>query len=76
MKTVTATELRSNIYQLIDEVLSTGVPLEIEKSGRRVRLVAVEPVDKFAALETRAGVINGDPEALVHMEWEVDLDLP
>ena len=76
MKTVTASELARNLDQLLDEVLATGVPLEVERSGRRLRIVAVEPVDKFARLETRSDVINGDPEALVHIEWDYDLDLP
>ncbi|MCD4722632.1 MAG: type II toxin-antitoxin system Phd/YefM family antitoxin [Desulfobacula sp.] len=29
MKTITVTELRGNIYNLLDEVLNTGIPLEI-----------------------------------------------
>ncbi|MEZ4865564.1 MAG: type II toxin-antitoxin system Phd/YefM family antitoxin [Caldilineaceae bacterium] len=76
MKTITVTELRGNIYNLLDEVLTTGIPLEIQKGGRKLRIVPVEPVDKFADMVFRPDVINGDPAELVHIEWEYDVDLP
>jgi prevent-host-death family protein len=78
MKTVTATELRANIYHLLEEVLDTGVPLEIKKGDRRLRVVPVEEVDKFHNLVFRPQVILGDPEELVTIDWEseVNLDLP
>ncbi len=76
MKTISATELRSNIYNLLDEVLATGVPLEIQKNGRKLRISSVEPVDKFADMTFRPDVINGDPDDLIHIEWEYNLDIP
>jgi len=78
MKSVTPTELRGNLYHLLDEVLSTGVPLEINRSGKRLRIVAVEPVDKLANLLPRPDVIVGDPDELVGLSWEgeLHLDLP
>ncbi len=33
MKTITVTELRGNIYKLLDEVLNTGIPIEINKGA-------------------------------------------
>lgn len=76
MKSVTITELRSNIYQLLDEVINSGVPLEIVRGERKLRISPVEPVDKFAGMEFRQDVINGDPDELVHLVWEYDIDLP
>ena len=76
MKTITVTELRSNIYNLLDEVLATGIPLEIKRGGRKLRIAPVEPVDKFANMVFRPDVVNGDPEDLVHIEWEYNIDLP
>ena len=76
MKTVTVTELRSNIYNLLEEVLTTGVPLEINKGGRMLHITPHAPVDKFANLPARSDAINGDPADLVDIEWEVDIDLP
>ncbi len=76
MKTITVTELRSNIYNLLEEVLTTGIPLEIKKGERKLRIAPVEPVDKFADMVFRPDVINGDPEDLVDIQWEYDIDLP
>lgn len=78
MKTVTPTELRMNIYKLLDEVLSSGVPLEINKGGKKLKIVPVEKADKFQNLITRDDVIQGDPEDIVEISWEkeVNLDLP
>ena len=78
MKSVTATELRGNIYRLLDEVIETGMPIEIERKGKKVRIVTVEPVDKLKNLTLRNDVINGDPEDLVTISWEheINLDFP
>ena len=76
MKTVTATELRGNIYKLLEEVLATGVPIEINKGGKKLRIVPVENVDKFNNLVYRPDAIQGDPDALIDIPWEVNLDLP
>jgi hypothetical protein len=78
MKTVTPTELRADIYRLLDEVLDTGVPLEVKKGDRLLRIAPVERVDKFQNLVERADVIVGDPDdlVLIHWEHEVNLDLP
>jgi len=77
MKTVTPTQLREDIYNLLDEVLKTGLPLEIKKGDKRLKIVPVEKVDKLQNLTSRPEVIQGDPDALVEINWvdEVDLDL-
>ncbi|MCP4420650.1 MAG: type II toxin-antitoxin system Phd/YefM family antitoxin [Chloroflexi bacterium] len=78
MKTVTPTELRANIYKLLEEVLSTGIPLEINKGQKRLRIVPVEQVDKLQNLISRPDAILGDSDELVMISWEkeVNLDLP
>jgi hypothetical protein len=47
MRTVTPTELRSNIYQFLEDILITGIPLEINKGGKNLRIIPVEPVNKL-----------------------------
>jgi len=76
MKTITVTELRANIYHLLEEVISTGIPLEIKKGGRKLQIVPVEKVDKLHNLIPRPEIIEGDPDDLVSIQWEVNLDLP
>jgi hypothetical protein len=65
MKTVTPTELRANIYKLLDEILNTGIPLEIKKGDKKLRIVPVEKGDKLQNLIARPEVIAGDPDELV-----------
>lgn len=78
MKSVTPTELRGNLYNLLDEVLNTGIPLEIVRGGKRLRIVPVEMVDKLQGLVYRPNVILGNPDELVETSWEqeVNIDLP
>jgi prevent-host-death family protein len=78
MKAITVTELRGNIYKLLDEVLRTGIPIEVKKGGKKLRIVPAEPSSKLQNLISRPDVINGNPEDIVHMTWEkeVHLDLP
>ena len=78
MKKVTATELRANIYKLLDEVLATGAPLEIKKGDKRLRIVPVEKADKLQNLVARPEIIQGDPDDLVNISWEDEVvrDLP
>jgi hypothetical protein len=67
-----------DIYNLLDEVLQTGVPLEIKKGSRRLRIIPLEKVNKLQNLLYRPEAIQGDPEDLVSLNWEaeVNLDLP
>ena len=65
---VTPTKLRRDIYRLLDQVLETGIPIEIERNGRILRLVPDQPVSKLGNLVQRDCII-GDPEELVHMDW-------
>jgi antitoxin (DNA-binding transcriptional repressor) of toxin-antitoxin stability system len=67
--TITASELRQNVYRLLDEVLASGVPLEVERGGRRLRIVPVDPPAKLSRLSAHPGTIVGDPEDLVHLDW-------
>ena len=68
---VTATKLRQDIYRLLDQVLETGIPLEIERKGQLLRLVPAEPISKLSNL-VRRDCIEGDPEELVHMDWSAE----
>ena len=68
MLAMTVSELRQNIYQLLDRVLDTGVPLEIERRGRKLRITSEPLHDKLDNLKRRDCLV-GDPEDLVHMDW-------
>lgn len=66
--TVTASVLRKDIYQLLDQVLETGKPLEVQRKSGMVKIVAERPGSKLERLRQHA-CIQGNPEELVHMDW-------
>jgi prevent-host-death family protein len=69
---VTASELRQNIYRLLDQVLETDVPLEIERNGRQLRVVPVNNRPKLDRLSAHEDYVVGAPEDLVHMDWSAE----
>jgi len=67
--TFTATDLRNDIYNILDKVLETGTPVSIERKGRLLQLVPVEPKDRLAAIPTFSDLITGDAADLAHVDW-------
>ena len=65
---MTVTQLRKDLYRILDRILETGQPLEIERKGRKLRIVPDSPASKLDRLQTRDCLV-GDPEDLVHMDW-------
>lgn len=78
MKKIKVTALRQNIYQVLDEILASGVPVAVERQGQQLVIAPLQPVDKLARLPRRDDVILGDPEALPDIHWDeaLQLDLP
>lgn len=78
MKTITVTELRRNIFRLFDEVLNTGVPLEVKKGNQKLRILPIKKKNKLDNLTLRPEVIKENPDDLpdIHWEREIDIDLP
>lgn len=66
---ISTSELRQNIYRLLDEVLETGVALEIERNGRLLRVVADPVPEKLAALDPHPGAVTGDVEDLATLSF-------
>jgi Antitoxin Phd_YefM, type II toxin-antitoxin system len=69
---MTLTELRSRIYEVFDEVLATGVPVEVERNGRRLKIVAVDPPPKLDNLKPHPDYLRCDSDELVHLDWSAE----
>jgi hypothetical protein len=72
---LTASKLRENIYKILDDVLETGVPVEIERKGKILRLVPGDEAPdqgKLEKLVEHQGFLLSDPEDLIHMDWSVE----
>jgi prevent-host-death family protein len=65
---ITASALRQNVYKILDRVAETGVPEEIVRRGKMLRIISVEKKSKLSNIKKRP-IIKGDPEELVHMNW-------
>lgn len=66
---LTASRLRADVYRVLDRVIETGVPAEVERRGKVLRIVPAEIVERLKRLPARRTFIKGDPEDLVHLDW-------
>ena len=60
---MTLTALRARLYEVVDQVLETGVPQIIERRGKRLKIILDEPRDKFDNLTPHQAIV-GDPDDL------------
>ena len=65
---ITASKLRQDVYNILDQALKTGVPVEVERKGRILKIVPEQKPSKLANLKKRDYLV-GDPESIVHMDW-------
>ncbi|MEC4816530.1 MAG: type II toxin-antitoxin system Phd/YefM family antitoxin [Scytonema sp. PMC 1069.18] len=75
MKKVTLTELSNDIERILDDVLETGIPIEINKNGKLLKIVPVEKKDKLKNLTFKPDVIQGNPDDLVKITWEQEVNI-
>lgn len=65
-----ATQLRKDIYKLLDYILTTGLTIEVERKGQLLKIEKVGAhqgrLDKFKPMR---GLIKGDPSALEKIDW-------
>lgn len=66
---ISASKLRANVYRLLDEVLDTGRPLEIERNGKTLVITPKVQESFWDRLPRRDGAIIGDPDELIHIDW-------
>lgn len=78
---MTASQLRADIYNLLDEVLSTGKPLEIERGGQILKIIPPgykDPVsykpkkNRFSEIRDRTHIYNAPPESIFDNNWLKD----
>ena len=66
--TITASKLRENIYQILDEVIATGTPVTISRKGQTLQIIPEKRVSKLSRLKKRSGFV-GDPDDIIRMDW-------
>ena len=68
---ITATQLRANVYRILDHVLETGETLEVMRGGSKLLIVpaAVHETRRLKDRPKRDG-LNCTIEELVATSWE------
>jgi hypothetical protein len=66
---LTATHLRAELFKTLDQVISTGEPVEVDRPGGRVRLVSAAPFGRLARLRPHPGCVVGDAGVLASLSW-------
>lgn len=68
----TATDLRKDIYKILDRVLATGEAVVIERNGQRLRIVPEVTTPALDRLQPMKGLIRGDPADFEHIDWSAE----
>jgi predicted pyridoxine 5'-phosphate oxidase superfamily flavin-nucleotide-binding protein len=65
---LSAEKLKEDLVDVLDEVLETGIPVEIERKGHILKIVAERTGNKLDNLAPHDAIV-GDPESIVHIDW-------
>ena len=71
---LTATQLRRNIYQVLDEILETGIAQEVSRKGRKLLILPAEPKRRRLEDLPRRSITNCTLDELVATSWESSWD--
>lgn len=66
---VNASQLRKDVYRLLDQVLATGQPLEVMRNGRLLRITPAAGGSRLDRVTTRPDLVTGDPGDLAELDW-------
>lgn len=69
--TITPTQLRANLYNLLDQVIETNKPIEIRRNGRIIKLIleGENHRGRLTRLQPHPGTMCAPAESFVHMDW-------
>ena len=65
---VSTTQLRADIYRLLDAVLETGEALEVERKGQILRIVPASPRALGQLFPPDPDLVVGDPADLADLD--------
>ncbi|MGE5344031.1 MAG: type II toxin-antitoxin system Phd/YefM family antitoxin [Candidatus Omnitrophota bacterium] len=65
---LSAAKLKEELFNVLDEVLEKGTPVEIERKGRILKIVAEPKESKLKKLEPHDAIV-GAPESILNIDW-------
>ena len=77
MAPMSLTALRNQLFKVIDEAIRSGIPVEIERKGHKLKIVPEEVKSKLDNLKSHDCIV-GNPDDLIDlkvMEWEEEKKL-
>jgi|SRR5277367_5025443 len=69
---VTATALRRNVYAILDEVLESGIPVEVVRKGKVLKIVPEQKTSKLDRIPPCPDIWVGDPNDIFKIDWMKD----
>jgi len=66
---LTDKNIQKHFLRLLDQVVKTGTPVEIERKGKRLLISPAEKHRNLDCLEKHPDFIVGNPDDLVHIDW-------
>lgn len=66
---ITPSKLRNNLYNILDQVIQTGEPIEIKRRDKVLKIIIEPSKSKLKNLKKR-DVLNCAPEEIIHNDWE------
>jgi hypothetical protein len=66
---ITPSELRQDVYNLLDQVIKTGKPIEIKRKNKVLKIILETPKSKLDNLKKRE-VLNCKPDEIIYNNWE------
>lgn len=66
---ITATQLRKDVYNILDSVLKTGLPVEVLRGNKILTISAEKNGGRLQKLKPIPNLINGDIDELENIDW-------
>jgi hypothetical protein len=66
---ITPSKLRQNLYNLLDQVIKTGKPIEIKRNNKVLKIIMEPSKTKLDNLKKR-DVFNCEPDEIINNNWE------
>jgi len=76
MNVITLAELSADLDKIVDQIIEAGIPMEVIWKSHKIKITLADYTPKLERLTKRTGVINGDPEDIVHCDWLQMLQSP
>ena len=72
MRPITATELRANLYRILDQVVETGIPQEIKRGGKVLLILPATARERKLEELPKRDVLSCSIDELIETSWEDD----